>query len=114
MLEKFVKTFLDILVLTVLNNGALCGYEILAQIHEKLNVLISPGTLYPLLHMLEKKGIIESRPNNRKKDYELTRKGLEMFKASSNDFKALSNIFLNTMSMPPPEDDDEPPLRTAK
>jgi len=104
--EKFVKAFLDILVLATLNNGPQCGYEILARIHEKLGVLISPGTLYPMLHVLEEKGIIESRSNNRKKDYVLTRKGLEMFKTSSNDFKTLSNIFLNTMNMSLLEEDE--------
>lgn len=98
-LERFTKAFLDLLVLNILNNGPpQCGYEILALIHKRLGVLISPGTLYPLLHMLEEREIIENRLENRRKNYVLTRKGLEMLTILSRDFTTLSDIFINNAS----------------
>ena len=97
-IERFVKAFLDLLVLNILNNGTQCGYEILARIHKRLGVLISPGTLYPLLHILEERGIIKNRLENRRKNYVLTRKGLEMLTILSRDVNTLSNIFINNAS----------------
>lgn len=98
MLRRYVKAFLDLLVLAILNSRPRCGYEILATIHRGFGVLISPGTLYPLLHMLEERGLIEGRPQNRRKNYVLTRKGLETFTVSSRIFETLSSNFVNIMS----------------
>lgn len=106
MLEKFVKTFLDLLVLAIVHNGSRCGYEVLSLIHERLGVLISPGTLYPLLHKLEERGLIEGRSRDRKKNYVLTSKGIDTFTASSQYFATLSNIFINTMNTPLLEEKD--------
>jgi DNA-binding PadR family transcriptional regulator len=97
-LEKFVKSFLDLLILALVNDGSRCGYEILALIHERLGVLISPGTLYPLLHMLEERELIESRSCDRKKNYVLTQKGTELFTASAQDFQSISGLFVNMMN----------------
>lgn len=85
--ERFIKAFLDILILALVKDQPRCGYDILATIHREFNILISPGTLYPLLHMLEENGLIESILVKRKRNYFISQKGLEIFKRSSIDFK---------------------------
>ncbi len=57
--ERFVKTSLDLVILGLLKEKERWGYEINMQIKDKLDVYLSAGTLYPLLHELEEKGFIE-------------------------------------------------------
>lgn len=57
--ERFVKTSLDLVILGLLEEKERWGYEINMQIKDKFEVYLSAGTLYPLLHELEKKGFIE-------------------------------------------------------
>ena len=45
--------------MTVLNDTPTHGYEIIAIVHKEFGVLLSPGTLYPLIHSLEAQGLIE-------------------------------------------------------
>ena len=83
MLEKenytnnMLKTFLDLVVLSMLTYEPLHGYKIIANIHKKFGVLISPGTLYPLLYNLQEKGLLNVRSAKRKKIYRITSKGQE-------------------------------------
>jgi DNA-binding PadR family transcriptional regulator len=50
------------LVLSILEKGDSYGYEIIQQIKERSNGLLvwADGMLYPILHRLEKNGLIES------------------------------------------------------
>lgn len=73
--EHIVKSFLDILVLTMLYDEPMHGYKMIANIHNKFGVLLSPGTLYPLLYSLEEHNLIECRENHRKKIYYITANG---------------------------------------
>ncbi len=52
------------------------GYGIIADIHKRFDVLLSPGTLYPLLYSLEKQGLISIEQDGRRKNYLLTEKGM--------------------------------------
>ena len=71
-----VKTFLDIIVLTMLKANPTHGYALIADIHKRFDVLLSPGTLYPLLYSLEKKEFIGIQKEGRRKNYFLTEKGM--------------------------------------
>ena len=81
---QFLKGCTRALVLTVLSERPMYGYEmasILAKRSEGLFEL-GQGTLYPLLYSLEKKGLIrtssevrEQRTGRRRLYYELTAKG---------------------------------------
>jgi DNA-binding PadR family transcriptional regulator len=73
--EHIVKSFLDILVLTMLYDEPMHGYKMIASIHNEFGVLLSPGTLYPLLYGLEEHDLIECRGNHRKKTYYITANG---------------------------------------
>lgn len=57
-IEKMVKDNLESIILVILQNSTMCGTEIIGTIHLKFNVLLSPGTIYPLLHSLKQKGLL--------------------------------------------------------
>jgi DNA-binding PadR family transcriptional regulator len=78
-LEKHVKTFLDMLVLAMLNGKSTYGYDIIAAIHKEFGILLSPASLYPLLHTLENRHLIESNVEKGKTVYRLTQRGKETF-----------------------------------
>jgi DNA-binding PadR family transcriptional regulator len=57
-IEKMVKDNLENIILAILQKETMCGLDIIGTIHLKFNVLLSPGTIYPLLHSLKQKGIL--------------------------------------------------------
>ena len=69
--EKIVKDLLDTIILSFLKGQPKCGYDILAFVHKEFQVLLSPGTLYPLLYSLERDGILKKELAGRKKIYAL-------------------------------------------
>lgn len=73
--DSMIKTFLDVIVLAMLNGEPLYGYKLIGELHKSFGVLLSPGTLYPLLYHLEKEGFIEVSSLDRRKLYFLTEKG---------------------------------------
>ena len=75
--ERHLKTFLDIVLLAKLNGGAMHGYRIIASIHHEFGVLLSPGSLYPLLHSLQNEKLIESNIERGKIIYRTTPAGKE-------------------------------------
>lgn len=86
--EKQVKAFLDIIVLAMLNGEPMYGYKIIAAIHKEFGILLSPGSLYPLLRILEKKKLLESRFEKRRVVYKATFMGKEKFKKVFTAYRA--------------------------
>jgi len=68
-IEKMVKDNLETIILALLQKKPMCGTEIIGTIHMEFNVLLSPGTIYPLLHSLKEKGLITSKKNGKAKTY---------------------------------------------
>jgi len=87
-IEKQVKAFLDVVVLAMLNGEPMYGYKIVANIHKEFGILLSPGSLYPLLHYLEDKRLIESDFRKGKIVYQVTSKGKEKFKSAFAAYRA--------------------------
>jgi len=56
--ERMVKSFLDLFVLSLLNNGGKHGYEIMRELKDKTGAHIGAGTLYPLLYELEERRLV--------------------------------------------------------
>ncbi len=77
---RHVKTFLDIVVLAMLNGKPMYGYKLIAAVHKEFSVLLSPGSLYPLLHSLEDNKLIESRFQGGKIVYQVTTSGKRKFR----------------------------------
>jgi len=85
MKRRFVKSFLDILILQLIKTGPTWGYDIIKKTETQYNVKLRHGALYPMLNELEKKGLATSRRELRKgrtrKIYEITETGARFLDA---------------------------------
>lgn len=72
---RFLKEFMDVLIMVKMREGEASGYDILTYFHEKFDLLVSPGTVYSVLYSMERKGLIKARDVDRKRIYALTPKG---------------------------------------
>ncbi|MCE8426112.1 MAG: helix-turn-helix transcriptional regulator [Candidatus Methanoperedens sp.] len=73
--EDIVKNHLEIIILSLLLEKPRCGYDLIKEIIARYNVMISQGTVYPLLYSLKREGIIhmESMKGDMKiKNYSIT------------------------------------------
>lgn len=69
LINEFVKRELKTIVLALVIREPMCGRDIQMEIYKKFSILLSPGTLYPLLHELEKKGLLECQVSIKTKIY---------------------------------------------
>jgi DNA-binding PadR family transcriptional regulator len=90
------------LVLLALKNGAKHGYEIAGHLTERSQgfFTLSFGALYPILHRLEKDGLVSARWEavgasgaKQRKVYALTAKGRRALTAERASFEALAGAF---------------------
>jgi len=68
-IEKMVKDNLETIILALICRRSMCGTDLTKTIHLEFNVLLSPGTIYPLLHSLEEEGLITSEKSGKAKTY---------------------------------------------
>ncbi|MDP2846400.1 MAG: PadR family transcriptional regulator [Candidatus Methanoperedens sp.] len=68
-IERFVREYLDVVVLALIAGKPMCGTDIIDSVHKNFNVLLSPGTIYPLLHRLKKEGLLQCEYGIKKKVY---------------------------------------------
>jgi len=75
-----VKNNLDLIILRLLRGKPQWGYEINIAIRNRYRVYLSAGTLYPLLHSLERDGHIqgdwESEKGRGRRIYKITETGI--------------------------------------
>jgi len=89
------RGFLESYILLLLRDESLHGYKIMKKIKEKTKFWKpSPGTIYPALHSLAKRGFIKEADDGRKKRYVLTKKGLKI----SKELKGFEQIMKNKIS----------------
>jgi len=93
-----VKTFLDLIIMSILMKEPSHGYSLIARIHRHFLVLLSPGMIYPRLLSLEKEGSIEKKlsKNGRRKIYFLTSKGREKWKKMLFECKEIYRYLLSS------------------
>jgi transcriptional regulator len=87
---ELVQGTLDVLILKSLSWGALHGYAVAESIGERSGQVlkVEEGALYPALHRLEKRGLLEaewglSENNRRAKFYKLTSAGRAHLRAEA-------------------------------
>jgi PadR family transcriptional regulator PadR len=80
--SELIKGSTDMLVLSLLEEKTMYGYEIIKEMENKSEGIfeLKEGTLYPLLHKLEDEGLLESQwgngdGNRKRKYYRITPKG---------------------------------------
>ena len=98
MTGRHVKAFLDLLILAILNGKPMYGYKIIAAVHKEFGVLLSPGSLYPLLHTLEEKGLVDSQFQGGRIVYSMTSNGRKIFQNTFTEYKATIRQMDNFMN----------------
>lgn len=100
---QFLRGLMEIALLRLLQNGPEYGLEILERLRTDAGLNVAEGTIYPLLHRLEKSGTIKSewridpgggRP---RRYYALTPEGIVEFNALAAEWRRISgtlNAFL--------------------
>mgnify|MGYP003461866688 FL=1 len=86
-----------VLILKLLEKKDMYGYEMISNLAKKSNHTfdLKAGTLYPLLHNLEKNGIVESYEESTasertRKYYHLTEKGKDVLKIKEKEWHEYS------------------------
>ena len=82
------------LVLALLNDGDKYGYEMISELSRRSDntFLLKEGTLYPILHTLEKNkyvtSFIRDAPNGRqRKYYRITKKGVLLLREKTEEWR---------------------------
>jgi len=82
MKRRFVKNFLDLILLQLIRNKPVWGYRIIKRTQQQYGVKLRHGALYPLLNALETAGFLQSRKalvkGRMRKIYEITPKGKQL------------------------------------
>jgi len=94
---QLLKGTTPLLILSVLRDGELYGYEIAQRIRDKSGGAFSPGegSLYPALHSLESEGALqakwgESDKGPRRRYYQITPAGQKLLAAHEAEWAAFS------------------------
>ncbi|EKD79033.1 MAG: transcriptional regulator, PadR-like protein family [uncultured bacterium] len=102
--KELLKGSSDILLLKILADKPLYGYEIAKQIKQLSDDVLAmgEGTLYPLLHRLEQAKLLESfwqDANGRKrKYYALTAQGKKILETKTAEWKAFTEAINSIVS----------------
>lgn len=94
--RELLKGSTDLLVLSVLENENMYGYQMIKEIKTKSEDLFEfqEGTLYPILHKLEEKKYISSYWNEvsskKRKYYAITTDGKKHYEAKKEEWKKFS------------------------
>ena len=99
MKKSIIKNFLDTIVLAKLKTFiSLSGYDIIQFLHKKYDTMISPGTVYSLLYSLERRGLIEGRWVDNKREYSLSENGLKTIEAVLNHQEEIRDFIVTCIS----------------
>lgn len=86
-----------LLVMGLLSGGDMYGYQMIVELERRSDGTFSmkEGTLYPVLHGMEKDGLVDAyeqaAPTGRmRKYYRLTRKGKEVLKTETQEWRQYS------------------------
>ena len=91
--KELLKGTTGILVLSVLQGKDLYGYRIIREleIRSENAFEMSEGTLYPILHALEKEKLLESYwrdvDGRNRKYYHITKKGIKELESKKQEFE---------------------------
>jgi DNA-binding PadR family transcriptional regulator len=95
--ERVIKNFLDIVIMAKLKSEALSGYDFIAFINKRFNMLISAGTVYSLLYSLERKQLIEGSGEERRRTYKLTEKGTQTIETILREHETIEGFMANIL-----------------
>jgi PadR family transcriptional regulator PadR len=103
--SQLLKGTVPFLVLSVLNDGELYGYEITQRIRERSGAQLAPseGSLYPALHRLEQQGALvadwrESDRGPRRRYYRLTPTGKKLLAEARAEWDSFAGVISRVAS----------------
>ncbi|MGE6631917.1 PadR family transcriptional regulator [Bacillus sp. NPDC077027] len=92
--KELLKGSTATLILSLLNSKPMYGYEMIKELEVKSEGIFSfkEGTIYPILHNLEDKGLIvsywgEGNGNRKRKYYKINDKGKEFIQEKKEEWK---------------------------
>ena len=94
--KELLKGSTPIMVMSVLKGKDMYGYIIIKELQKRSEdvFVLKEGTLYPILHALEKEGYLESYweefDNRKRKYYHLTRNGEKQLDAKKEEWQVYS------------------------
>ncbi len=101
--ERMVKSFLDLFVLSLLNNGSKHGYQIMRELKTRTGTRIGAGSLYPLLYELEERQLVSGEwvsPTRRsRRVYKITEKGEKFMRQGFSGIEHLMKTSANSNSL---------------
>lgn len=102
--STLTKNFNEALILSILFREPKHGYQIALELEEKSDNLFkfNHGTLYPILHKLEKEGLIKGdweaeSPKRKRKFYAITSSGKKYIHNQYTEWKNLTEHFFNIL-----------------
>jgi len=109
-LAEILPGTLDLLILKAVSLGTLHGYGVLLRIQQISGGAfeIEQGALYPALHRLEERGMLNtkwgvSENNRRAKYYSLSRKGEKLLREETESWKRLAAAIATVLKSLPEE-----------
>ena len=103
--KELLKGSVATLALTVLDRKSAYGYELIKEIERTSDgvLCLKEGTLYPILHSLEKEGAIESfwvekADTRKRKYYRLTKAGRGLLKERTKEWKTFRSVMDQILS----------------
>jgi PadR family transcriptional regulator PadR len=102
--HNLTKSLNETLILSILVNEKLHGYQLALEIEKKSDGLFkfNHGTLYPILHKLEKQGLIsgswkQEGPKRKRKYYKITGKGRKHINAQRLEWEEIYKLLFNIL-----------------
>ena len=103
--KELLKGSTTMLVLDLLKNQNMYGYEMIDTLESRSNHVFSlkAGTLYPLLHSLEEKGYLTAYENEvngkTRKYYSITKNGRNYLKDKKKEWQEYQTAVTNVLCM---------------
>lgn len=103
--KSLISGSTSMLVLRLLEEGDLYGYQMIERLRERSNHVfeLKAGTLYPLLHGMEEKGFLTSYEQEEggkvRKYYHLTREGKKALKEKEEEWNTYRSAVEHVLQM---------------
>ena len=103
-IQNLTKSCNEVLVLSFLEDGAKHGYQLALHSENAAGgyFRFKYGTLYPILHKLEKQGLIkgvwsDEGPRGKRKSYSLTTKGKAWLRKEKKDWRTFVEHYMEVI-----------------
>jgi len=91
-LKKIAKDNLEAIILALINRNAMCGTDLIKAVYVEFEILLSPGTIYPILHSLYEKDLVTWVKEGKEKKYRYVQN-------SENKVKKIIKDYVNAQSL---------------